>query len=283
MRLLGARHAGRRPAPRGRRGLRRPAPARGPRLPAAHRPRLVAGARFAHRAAGWQRRGVLLERGNAARALQLHPQRLPHRRNAFLVRLVRPPAAPARPALRDRGAAGQPDRLRPEPAQPQPPSLRKEARAVGEDLRLGALAYVAPIAEQLDRVEYAVRVRQVGGIQDAIVADHLRHRADARLVELAAEEYAPRIHVLPGIADRKSTRLNSSHGYISYAVFCLKKKKLTSGSRAPGSPLRIIAAHPPALPALLAVALAARAAPRLPFRPFPGPAPATPPARPLSS
>src|SRR2546429_1447256 len=27
-----------------------------------------------------------------------------------------------------------------------------------------------------------------------------------------------------GEADRKSTRLNSSHGYISYAVFCLKKK-----------------------------------------------------------
>src|SRR2546429_6318124 len=28
--------------------------------------------------------------------------------------------------------------------------------------------------------------------------------------------------------DRKSTRLNSSHGYISYAVFCLKKKKNTT-------------------------------------------------------
>src|SRR5687768_18138462 len=28
-----------------------------------------------------------------------------------------------------------------------------------------------------------------------------------------------------GAEDRKSTRLNSSHGYISYAVFCLKKKK----------------------------------------------------------
>src|SRR2546429_4982661 len=27
------------------------------------------------------------------------------------------------------------------------------------------------------------------------------------------------------LPDRKSTRLNSSHGYISYAVFCLKKKK----------------------------------------------------------
>src|SRR2546422_9283921 len=29
----------------------------------------------------------------------------------------------------------------------------------------------------------------------------------------------------PTTIDRKSTRLNSSHGYISYAVFCLKKKK----------------------------------------------------------
>src|SRR2546429_3798719 len=29
------------------------------------------------------------------------------------------------------------------------------------------------------------------------------------------------------LEDRKSTRLNSSHGYISYAVFCLKKKKKT--------------------------------------------------------
>src|SRR2546422_6118697 len=29
--------------------------------------------------------------------------------------------------------------------------------------------------------------------------------------------------------DRKSTRLNSSHGYISYAVFCLKKKKIRRG------------------------------------------------------
>src|SRR2546422_3073380 len=28
------------------------------------------------------------------------------------------------------------------------------------------------------------------------------------------------------VRDRKSTRLNSSHGYISYAVFCLKKKKI---------------------------------------------------------
>src|SRR2546428_10792893 len=32
-------------------------------------------------------------------------------------------------------------------------------------------------------------------------------------------------HVLARLGDRKSTRLNSSHDQISYAVFCLKKKK----------------------------------------------------------
>src|SRR2546422_1169235 len=31
--------------------------------------------------------------------------------------------------------------------------------------------------------------------------------------------------------DRKSTRLNSSHGYISYAVFCLKKKKTSTSAK----------------------------------------------------
>src|SRR2546422_8590196 len=41
-------------------------------------------------------------------------------------------------------------------------------------------------------------------------------------------------HELNNPLDRKSTRLNSSHGYISYAVFCLKKKKqiITSVQRA---------------------------------------------------
>src|SRR2546422_7081566 len=42
----------------------------------------------------------------------------------------------------------------------------------------------------------------------------------------AAQDKTPEV-------DRKSTRLNSSHGYISYAVFCLKKKK-NHGLRGPG-------------------------------------------------
>src|SRR3712207_7787335 len=42
-----------------------------------------------------------------------------------------------------------------------------------------------------------------------------------QLVEAAPAEEPPH----PGHPDRKSTRLNSSHANISYAVFCLKKKK----------------------------------------------------------
>src|SRR2546422_6425963 len=38
-------------------------------------------------------------------------------------------------------------------------------------------------------------------------------------------DYSRSSRYRPPVLDRKSTRLNSSHGYISYAVFCLKKKK----------------------------------------------------------
>src|SRR2546422_1762939 len=44
----------------------------------------------------------------------------------------------------------------------------------------------------------------------------VRERVDPKVPEHAA--------LLVEQEDRKSTRLNSSHGYISYAVFCLKKK-----------------------------------------------------------
>src|SRR2546429_6760404 len=45
-----------------------------------------------------------------------------------------------------------------------------------------------------------------------------------RLAASAGEGDRIRCAEFPAL-DRKSTRLNSSHGYISYAVFCLKKKK----------------------------------------------------------
>src|SRR2546429_6492511 len=63
--------------------------------------------------------------------------------------------------------------------------------------------------------------------------EHVRHflRTDAAGNTFAAgfvaiEAHGVKGHVQhAGRVDRKSTRLNSSHGYISYAVFCLKKKK----------------------------------------------------------
>src|SRR5690242_21388396 len=51
-----------------------------------------------------------------------------------------------------------------------------------------------------------------------------RHRADPARTRLPGGAGAARHH--GGAGDRKSTRLNSSHMSISYAVFCLKKKKI---------------------------------------------------------
>src|SRR5687768_17891795 len=53
---------------------------------------------------------------------------------------------------------------------------------------------------------------------------------DVRFVERHAQRREPMRRIAAevesgALGDRKSTRLNSSHGYISYAVFCLKKKK----------------------------------------------------------
>src|SRR2546427_9652699 len=45
------------------------------------------------------------------------------------------------------------------------------------------------------------------------------------LAGLESARSSSRADVKPGRQDRKSTRLNSSHSQISYAVFCLKKKK----------------------------------------------------------
>src|SRR3712207_6924998 len=52
------------------------------------------------------------------------------------------------------------------------------------------------------------------------VLDALRHHGAGRLLEAQDELVLGRAR-----GDRKSTRLNSSHANISYAVFCLKKKK----------------------------------------------------------
>src|SRR2546421_1751603 len=57
------------------------------------------------------------------------------------------------------------------------------------------------------------------GIYDGVAA---RHSSPPSMTSLKATKLPPHSSY-PG--DRKSTRLNSSHDQISYAVFCLKKKK----------------------------------------------------------
>src|SRR5256884_3848842 len=71
-----------------------------------------------------------------------------------------------------------------------------------------------------------------------IAIDHFHHQVGpmvAELLDLACVTTVAHLELaggkgtaereIEGGIDRKSTRLNSSHGYISYAVFCLKKKK----------------------------------------------------------
>src|SRR2546430_17200691 len=51
------------------------------------------------------------------------------------------------------------------------------------------------------------------------------HPSDLEVVSLRREDFHGDGVTLACLKDRKSTRLNSSHSQISYAVFCLKKKK----------------------------------------------------------
>src|SRR3712207_8560753 len=72
-------------------------------------------------------------------------------------------------------------------------------------------------------VDVAVHL-PVRGVGAAVVGGVIRRLEEERLV--LVEPLAVRVAQGGGVrADRKSTRLNSSHANISYAVFCLKKKK----------------------------------------------------------
>src|SRR2546422_2696081 len=68
-------------------------------------------------------------------------------------------------------------------------------------------------------------------LHDALPISWTLHRASAGGARPIPSSAGRAYHHRP--RDRKSTRLNSSHGYISYAVFCLKKKKKSTITRAP--------------------------------------------------
>src|SRR2546422_1572401 len=93
------------------------------------------------------------------------------------------------------------------PAAPDPLDLALLERA--QDLRLHDEGHVADLVEE--------QRPAAGQLEPSDPrADGAREGATLVAEQLGFEE---------PLQDRKSTRLNSSHGYISYAVFCLKKKK----------------------------------------------------------
>src|SRR5207302_9285368 len=82
-----------------------------------------------------------------------------------------------------------------------------------------------PVGPDHEQVAVVEAVLGIGGAVP--LADHAPGVAREHILELVVP--GPRAERIGGIhaEDRKSTRLNSSHVKISYAVFCLKKKKKT--------------------------------------------------------
>src|SRR5687768_17631997 len=78
------------------------------------------------------------------------------------------------------------------------------------------------------QAEDGIRDVAVTGVQTCALPIFIDWNKSAEVIEREIRAYTgwPKSRTtLNGLEDRKSTRLNSSHGYISYAVFCLKKKK----------------------------------------------------------
>src|SRR2546428_2084319 len=68
------------------------------------------------------------------------------------------------------------------------------------------------------------RGRELAGLLRWLGVSEVREHAGDALAEVAVLDLPDFDSIVPEHRDRKSTRLNSSHDQISYAVFCLKKK-----------------------------------------------------------
>src|SRR2546427_7791453 len=91
---------------------------------------------------------------------------------------------------------------------------------------LGTAVHSEPVAALGEARRFAQRLRGEEAATQRLGVARL-HRHDRRNVAPRDDQEVHRRHIpsIMAMEDRKSTRLNSSHSQISYAVFCLKKKK----------------------------------------------------------
>src|SRR2546429_6086745 len=97
--------------------------------------------------------------------------------------------------------------------------------ATSENSKLGLSIRGVPIARCLHVAKHLiVGAILLDNVDDVFDGDLSRKKFGRRKIDKPVIPHG----LLCVVRDRKSTRLNSSHGYISYAVFCLKKKKIAS-------------------------------------------------------
>src|SRR2546430_6613774 len=87
------------------------------------------------------------------------------------------------------------------------------------------------------QAEDGIRDLTVTGVQTCALPISTIRRLEGEIEEAAQAFYPTELAVLQ--TDRKSTPLNSSHSQISYAVFCLKKKKKKDSSLVSLKPKRV--------------------------------------------
>src|SRR6266542_558855 len=109
-----------------------------------------------------------------------------------------------------------------DPVVEQVPVDRTAVAQVGLDLEYGRQEPRVVVGQQASQADpQCGRVEVVLAVGDGVRPDRLVPAPREHLLG----DRVPQPHPVEPLRDRKSTRLNSSHGSISYAVFCLKKKK----------------------------------------------------------
>src|SRR5690625_6199069 len=100
------------------------------------------------------------------------------------------------------------------------------SQAASEDLVQDVFADIWKKRSNLDS-QKSISIYLYQSVKNRAI-DHLEHQKVVRKHQQYGDDSDQNVVFIRSTIDRKSTRLNSSHVAISYAVFCLKKKKKTN-------------------------------------------------------